>query len=43
MLIDLAFNLGPTKLADFKELKVGLTNGNYDKAAGEIVRSLWYK
>ena len=42
-LVDMAFNLGLTKLNKFVEMKKGLMNNDYQKAADEMVDSNWYK
>ena len=41
-LVDMAFNLGLTKLNKFKKMKQGLMNNDYQTAADEMVDSLWY-
>jgi len=42
-LVDMAFNLGLTKLNKFVEMKKGLMNNDYNMAADEMVDSNWYK
>ena len=42
-LVDMACNLGLTKLNKFVEMKKGLMNNDYQKAADEMVDSNWYK
>ena len=42
ILIDMAFNLGRTKLNKFKNMRSALIEGDYNKAADEMVDSLWY-
>lgn len=42
VLIDMAFNLGRTKLNKFKEMRKALAAGDYNKAADEMVDSIWY-
>ena len=42
-LVDMAFNLGLTKLNKFKKMKAGLMNNDYNAAADEMVDSNWYK
>ena len=41
-LVDMAFNLGLTKLNKFEKMKEGLMNNDYQTAADEMVDSLWY-
>lgn len=41
-LVDMAFNLGLTKLNKFVDMKAGLMNNDYNVAADEMVDSLWY-
>lgn len=43
ILVDMAFNLGLTRLAKFEDLKAALKIGNYNQAADAMVDSLWYK
>ena len=42
-LVDMAFNLGLTKLNKFVDMKAGLKNNDYNVAADEMVDSNWYK
>jgi len=42
-LVDMAFNLGLTKLNKFVEMKKVLMNNDYNVAADEMVDSNWYK
>jgi GH24 family phage-related lysozyme (muramidase) len=42
-LVDMAFNLGSTKLNKFVGMKKGLMNNDYNVAADEMVDSNWYK
>ena len=42
-LVDMAFNLGLTKLNKFVDMKRGLMNNDYNMAADEMVDSNWYK
>tara|TARA_R110002126_G_scaffold1058_3_gene6497 strand:+ start:202 stop:729 length:528 start_codon:yes stop_codon:yes gene_type:complete len=42
-LVDMAFNLGLTKLNKFERMKTGLINNDYNTAADEMIDSKWYK
>lgn len=42
VLIDMAFNLGRTKLNKFKNMRAALLEGDYNKAADEMIDSNWY-
>jgi lysozyme len=42
-LVDMAFNLGLTKLNKFVDMKAGLKNNDYNVAADEMIDSNWYK
>jgi len=42
-LVDMAFNLGLTKLNKFVDMKAGLKNNDYNVAADEMIDSKWYK
>jgi len=42
VLIDMAFNLGLTKLNEFKKMREALLKGDYNKAADEMINSKWY-
>lgn len=40
--VDLAYNLGPTRLAKFTNFLSAMNSGNFDKAAVELRNSKWY-
>ena len=42
VLIDMAFNLGLTRLNGFVEMRKALLKGDYNKAADEMINSKWY-
>jgi lysozyme len=42
-IVDMAFNLGLTKLNQFKDMKAALGQNDYRAAADEMVDSNWYK
>ena len=42
-IVDMAFNLGLTKLNKFKDMKAALMQNDYKVAADEMVDSNWYK
>lgn len=42
VLVNMAYNLGGTRLARFTKLNAALLNFDYDKAADEMVDSKWY-
>ena len=42
-LVDMAFNLGGTKLKKFKKMKEGLDARDYNKVTAEAIDSDWYK
>lgn len=42
VLIDMAFNLGLTKLNKFEKMREALLQGDYNKAADEMIDSKWY-
>ena len=42
-IVDMAFNLGLTKLSKFKDMKAALMQNDYKVAADEMVDSNWYK
>lgn len=42
VLIDMAFNLGETRLNKFKNFRAKIIEGDYLAAATEMVRSRWY-
>jgi len=41
-LVDMAFNLGLTRLNKFVDMKEGLMNNDYNVAANEMIDSKWY-
>lgn len=43
VLINMAFNLGRSRLGKFKNMIVAVNEGNYAKAADEMIDSRWYK
>lgn len=43
VLIDMSFNLGYNRLKQFKKLKKALELKDYNRAADEMVNSLWYR
>jgi GH24 family phage-related lysozyme (muramidase) len=43
IIVDMAYNMGPNKLAEFKQLKKAISEGDYNKAASEMKNSSWYK
>lgn len=43
VLIDMCFNLGINKLLKFKKMWKALSIGDYNKAANEMINSLWYR
>jgi GH24 family phage-related lysozyme (muramidase) len=42
VLVDMAFNLGPTRLAGFVKLKAAIDGKDYARAAQEMQNSQWY-
>ena len=42
MLVNMAFNLGRGRLSKFKKLITAVNEGNWQKAADEMVDSRWY-
>jgi lysozyme len=42
VLVDMAFNLGPNRLSQFKEFIKAINNKDYKKAAAEMQNSSWY-
>lgn len=42
VVIDMWFNLGPTRFRQFKRMIAALAAGDYKKAAAEMVDSRWY-
>ena len=43
ILVDMAYNLGPNKLAGFKKMREAIIAGDYPRAASEMKDSDWYK
>lgn len=43
VLVDMAFNLGLTKLNGFNEVRKALARGDYNRAADEMKDSVWYR
>jgi len=43
VLVNMAFNLGRSRLGKFKNLITAVNEGNYSKAADEMVDSKWYR
>jgi len=43
VLVNMAFNLGRNRLGQFKKMLKAVNEGNYAKAADEMVDSRWYK
>jgi len=43
VLINMAFNLGRNRLSKFKNMVRHVNEGNYEKAADEMIDSRWYK
>lgn len=43
IVIDMAFQLGPTRLSEFKKFLMAINNFDYQAAANELVNSKWYK
>ena len=43
IIVDMAYNLGPNKLAGFKGVKKAIEQGDYTRAASEMMDSNWYK
>jgi len=43
ILIDMAYNLGPRRLADFRKMRKAIQAGDYVLAAAEMKDSLWYR
>ena len=41
-LVDMAYNLGLTKLEKFVDMRAALMNNDYNKAADEMVESKWF-
>ena len=42
VLVDMAFNLGPEKLAQFRNFRMALNVKDYKKASKEMINSSWY-
>lgn len=42
VLVNMAFNLGRNRLGKFKNFLKAVNEGNYDKAADEMIDSKWY-
>ena len=42
ILVDLAFNMGPSRLAGFKNTNAAINSGDWEKAANELKDSRWY-
>lgn len=42
VLVNMAFNLGRTRLGRFKKMITAVNEGNFSKAANEMVDSRWY-
>lgn len=42
VVIDMAFNLGRSRLSKFKKMLAAVRAGNYNTAADEMVNTLWY-
>jgi len=43
VLVNMAFNLGRSRLGKFKNMITAVNEGNYEKAADEMVDSKWYR
>ena len=43
ILVNMMFNLGPSRLQKFKKFSEAVNNKNWSKAADEMVDSKWYK
>jgi len=43
IIVDMAFNLGLTRLSQFKKFQQALINNNYEKASEEMLDSRWAK
>ena len=43
VLVNMAFNLGRSRLGKFKNMVTAVNEGNYPKAADEMVDSKWYR
>lgn len=43
VLVNMAFNLGRTRLSRFKKMRAAVNDNNFKEAANQMVDSLWYK
>lgn len=43
VLVDMAFNLGRSRLAGFKKMLSAIQRGDFETAAAEMIDSKWYK
>jgi len=43
ILVDMAYNLGATKLSEFVKMREAILAGDYQRAASEMKDSKWYK
>ena len=43
VLVNMAFNLGRPRLSKFKNMVSAVNEGNYNKAADEMIDSKWYR
>jgi lysozyme len=43
ILTDMAYNLGPNRLAKFEDFKAALLKNNYNQAKREMIDSAWFK
>lgn len=43
VIVNMAFNLGRNRLGKFKKFLSAVNEGNYDKAADEMIDSKWYR
>lgn len=43
VLVNMAFNLGRTRLGQFKNMIKAVNEGNFEKAAEEMIDSRWYR
>lgn len=43
VLVDMMFNLGPTRFASFRNMIAAIGEKDFDKAADEMTASLWFK
>ena len=42
VLVDMSFNMGINKLSEFKNMRQAIIDGDFDKAADEMIDSKWY-